>query len=62
MGDDTGCAISEREFASLLDDPTAHRKIMRALRSWGLWMDRADPASIVRVHADVQADPSRQHG
>mgnify|MGYP001812000062 CR=1 FL=1 len=56
----TGYAISELEFARLLDDAGARRKVLRALRSWGLTVDRTDPASIAAAHATVQEDPVRQ--
>jgi hypothetical protein len=56
----TGYEISEDEFARLLDDAAARRKILRAFSSWGLTVDRADPASIAAAHSTVQADPVRQ--
>jgi hypothetical protein len=56
----TGYEISEQEFVRLLEDPTARRRILRELRTWGLSVDADDPASVRETHEAIQADASHQ--
>lgn len=55
-----GYALSEREFARLLDDEPSRAEILGTLSGWGIALDPADPASVAAAHDLVQSDPGRQ--